>query len=119
MTKFDFDYDENNDSLFIYKKGSVSKNSIELGNFVYDYDASGQIVGIEVLSAIETFSYISGQKIFAKLLENIKTVNVEIKQVKNLIMIKIIILYTVGAASKEIISSAQVPSIGIKSQAIC
>ncbi|MDD4354148.1 MAG: DUF2283 domain-containing protein [Candidatus Nanoarchaeia archaeon] len=119
MIKFNFDYDKENDGLFIFKQNVSSRSSVELGNFVYDYDDKGQIVGIEVLSAKETISDTVTQNITSKILENIKDVHVSFKKVKNLIMVKIFISVNPEVLKEEIVSSIQVPNIGTRSPASC
>ncbi|MDD2678975.1 MAG: DUF2283 domain-containing protein [Candidatus Nanoarchaeia archaeon] len=119
LEEFDFDYDKENDSLFIFKPNVSSKSSIELGNFVYDYDGKGQIVGIEILSAKETISDTLNHDVSSKFLENIKDIKVSFKPVKNLMMIKIFISFNPKILKDEIISSVQVPNLRNQSPASC
>lgn len=58
MKKFDFDYDPEGDSLFVYSKGKKSDGAIEMGNFVLDFDSSGNLVGMEFLDVSDFFKII-------------------------------------------------------------
>ena len=46
-----FNYDIENDSLYIHLKDSPGVDSNEINNdFILDYDSHGDVVGIEILS---------------------------------------------------------------------
>ena len=64
MKKFDIDYDAENDDLFVYLPGVKSSGSVEMGNFVFDLDSKGNLVGMEVFDASEFF-----KTIFSKMIE--------------------------------------------------
>jgi len=52
MEEVKFDYDEENDSLFIYKPNQTVKGSVEIGDFVVDLAPSlNKIVGLEIMNA--------------------------------------------------------------------
>lgn len=46
-------YNEEDDLFFIHKEGKV-KGNLTLGNFVIDMTSQGNVIGIEVLDALET-----------------------------------------------------------------
>jgi len=50
MEKFNFDYDLENDDLFVYLEGKKSSGAIELGNFIIDFDIKGNLVAIQILN---------------------------------------------------------------------
>ncbi|MBU2637908.1 MAG: DUF2283 domain-containing protein, partial [Nanoarchaeota archaeon] len=50
MQKFNFDYDSGNDDLFLYNPQSKSKASIEMGDFILDYNNRKELVGIEIVN---------------------------------------------------------------------
>jgi uncharacterized protein YuzE len=110
MPKFEFDYDLGNDSLFIFKKGSKSKGSIELGNFIYDFDSENNLTGIEILSAKEILAELVNYDVTEKMLENIKEVDVKIRIVSNLLMIKIRMAFNPQIFEKDLIAPVQVPN---------
>lgn len=58
MKEFKFDYDEENDSLFIYLDGVESNGAVELGSLIIDFDAHGNLVALEILDASVFFSRI-------------------------------------------------------------
>lgn len=72
MEKFNFNYDSENDDLFVYLKGKKSSGAIELGNFVLDFDEKESLVAIQILNVSE---------VFAKLLTKIIKIN-ELKQIE-------------------------------------
>ncbi|MGY4884336.1 MAG: DUF2283 domain-containing protein [Nanobdellota archaeon] len=53
MKEFKFDYDKENDSLFVYSDGPKSNGAIEIGNFVFDFDKKGDLKAMEILDASE------------------------------------------------------------------
>ncbi len=72
MEKFNFNYDTENDDLFIYLEGKKSKGAIELGNFVLDFDAEGNLVAIQILSASLTLSKILSKVIKMNMIREIR-----------------------------------------------
>lgn len=111
MEKFDFSYDSANDDLFVYNKDRKSKGAIELGNFILDFDNSGNLVAMEITDASKVIS-----KLVSKIvqLSRIKQMNVEIVNFRNM-----------DAIQFEIITDAQnfkanvlVPNIREKSPAL-
>jgi|WetSurMetagenome_2_1015567.scaffolds.fasta_scaffold212213_1 uncharacterized protein YuzE len=56
MKEFKFDYDEENDDLFVYLEGAESTGAVELGNIVVDFDAQGNLAALEILDASVFFS---------------------------------------------------------------
>jgi len=64
MKKFSIDYDDENDSLFVYSPNVKSSGSVEMGNFVFDLDSSGNLVGMEISDASEFFKVV-----FSKMIE--------------------------------------------------
>ena len=70
MQNFKFDYDEGNDSLFVYLEGSKSGGAIEVGDFVFDFDKKGNLTSIEIFNASELFKEVLSKMIeLAKLKE--------------------------------------------------
>lgn len=60
----EFDYDQENDSFYIYlDDDSEVKESVDGDDIVLDYDENKNLVGIEILNAKKIFS----QKVFEKL----------------------------------------------------
>ena|SRR3989344_603846 len=49
---FLIDYDDVNDSLYVYKKDRV-KGSLDVGNYIIDVNMQKQVCGIEILNARE------------------------------------------------------------------
>jgi uncharacterized protein YuzE len=80
MQEFKFDYDKENDSLFVYLDGSKSNGAIEVGDFVFDFDKSGNLVAIEIFNASEIF-----KEVLSKMIElsKIKEFKVEIFNFRN------------------------------------
>jgi uncharacterized protein YuzE len=44
-----FDYDSENDSLFVYRKAKI-RGSIDIGYFVIDISSEGRVIGVEILN---------------------------------------------------------------------
>jgi len=86
MKDFKFDYDEENDDLFIYLPDKKSAGAIELGNFVFDFDENERLMALEILDASKTLS-----KIMSKILEltKIQELKAEVTDFRNMASIKI------------------------------
>jgi len=80
MQDFKFDYDKENDSLFVYLEGNKSNGAVEVGDFVFDFDKSGNLVAMEIFNASEIF-----KSILKKMIElsKIKEFRVEIFNFRN------------------------------------
>ncbi len=94
MQKFKFDYDKENDDLFLYSGKSKSTASIEIGDIVLDFDKNRGLVGIEIMRASELIKslVIDNVRINKNLLSNIITCKVDTKFHDNLLTIKMILL---------------------------
>lgn len=116
MQKFEFSYDKDNDDLFLYSPKSKSKGSVELGDFILDFNSKKQLVGIQLMHATELIKDLIGENIstLKNLLKNLKSCKVEIKPKNNLLIIKIYLLSGV----KEIAPVISVPSIRESSPAL-
>ena len=81
MKEFKFDYDEENDDLFIYLEGAFSDGAVELGDLVLDFDSKGNLVAMEIINASTFFSkLVSG--VFE--ISQIKSLEVEIVNFRNM-----------------------------------
>ena len=89
MENFNFDYDSENDDLFIYLEGKKSSGAVELGNIILDFDKDYNLVSMQILNVTDFFS-----KILSKMvkLSNIKEIKMEIVNFRNMDAIKFIIL---------------------------
>jgi len=86
MEKFNFSYDQENDDLFIYLEGIKSAGSVELGNFVFDFDKSENLVAIQIFDASRVLS-----KLLKKIAElsKIKEFRADITNFKNMSIIRL------------------------------
>lgn len=74
MESFNFDYDKENDDLFVYLQGRQSSGAIELGNFILDFDEKGNLVAMQILRASEVLT-----KILSKIIEASKITGIQIE----------------------------------------
>ena len=51
-----YDYDLQNDSIFIYSDGHKYKESIDADGIILDFSEDNNIIGIEILGASEKFN---------------------------------------------------------------
>jgi uncharacterized protein YuzE len=88
MKNFKFNYDSENDDLFIYLEDKKSAGSIELGNIILDFDENYNLVAMQVTNVSEFFS-----KILSKIinLSKIQEIKMEIINFRNMNAIKFII----------------------------
>jgi uncharacterized protein YuzE len=111
MQNFKYSYCAENDDLFLYLENSKSKGSIEVGNFVLDFDKKDNLVGIQIFEASKIFS-----KILSNIVEltKIKEINIETENFRNMRAIKINIETSLGK-SKGIIG---LPDLNFESPAL-
>jgi uncharacterized protein YuzE len=85
MEKFSFDYDLENDDLFVYLEGKKSSGAVELGNFILDFDKDGNLVAMQILNVSEIFN-----RFLSKVIEisKLKQVQVEMINFRNMEAIK-------------------------------
>ena len=115
--KFNFDYDYENDSFFVYSPDSKSKASIELDDLIIDYTAKKEVSAIELLNASKFFKNLlpDQQELSKETLRNVADCNVEIIPKNNFFLIK----FTFTLKSKEKITAPiLVPSIEESSPSI-
>ena len=88
MEKFNFDYDSENDDLFIYLESKKSAGAVELGNFILDFDEKYDLVSMQILNVSDVLS-----KILSKMikLSKIKEIKMEIINFRNMDAIRFII----------------------------
>jgi uncharacterized protein YuzE len=86
MKDFKFDYDKENDDLFIYLEGKKSNGAIEVGDFVFDFDKNEELVAIEVVEASDVLSKLISKVIS---LTEIKSIQAEIIKFRNMDAINI------------------------------
>jgi len=85
MEKFNFDYDSENDDLFVYLEGKKSAGGVELGNFILDFDKKGDLVAIQILNISEVLN-----KFFSKIkdISAVKEIKTDIVNFRNMDGIK-------------------------------
>ncbi len=98
IKKFAFDYDPENDNLFIYNPKSKSKASIELDDIVLDFNSKKQLSAIEITNATKILTSLIKEKtpIDKDMLKEIKDCKIEIIKQNNHIIIRILIILQSG-----------------------
>ena len=116
MQKFNFDYDSGDDNLFLYNPKSKSKGSVELGDFILDYNNKKQLVGIQIIKASKLLKDIVNEKEISikKILSELISCKVEIKPKNNLLVVKIFLM----SKFKELSPVIPIPSIRESSPAL-
>lgn len=113
IRNFDFDYDPENDSLFIYDPRLKSKASVELNDIIIDYNTKGDVSGLEVLNATKFFIELSGKKIES--LNNIKECKLDITPKNNILMIKFFIIFN---SKEQLTMPLIIPTMSERSKAL-
>jgi len=85
MKKFNFDYDSENDDLFVYLEGSKSDGAVEAGNFVFDFDKENDLVAIQITEASKVLKALLSKFIQ---LSNLKDFKAEVTNFRNMASIK-------------------------------
>ncbi|MFA5797257.1 MAG: DUF2283 domain-containing protein [Candidatus Woesearchaeota archaeon] len=91
--KFKFDYDKENDSLFLYDPKSKSKASVEVNDMIIDYNGKKEVTGIELLDATKLLKELSFEKSGSISLGDIKECQIEIINKHNFFIIKILLIF--------------------------
>ena len=102
-TQILFDYDPDNDSLFIYRKAKI-KGSIDIGDLIVDMSLDGKVAGIEMLNAIDALKNM-GIKAPKDVLKSIKSAGIRAVYKQDSIMI----YYSIISKAREVSSSVAVP----------
>jgi uncharacterized protein YuzE len=117
IKKFKFDYDYENDSLFVYDPKTKSKASVELDDLIIDYNTNKEVSAIELLNASDFFKNITaGNVLLSK--DNLKDIidcSIDIIPKNNFFLIKFI--FTLKSKEK-ITAPILVPTICEPSPAI-
>ena len=116
IRRFNFDYDFENDDLFLFDPKSKSKASIEIGDFIIDYNSNNEISAIEMLNASVFFKGIKGEVNLNKnTLKDINDCKIAIVRKNNFLMIQLIMTLT---SKEQIITPFYIPSITQRSPAL-
>jgi uncharacterized protein YuzE len=93
VPRFAFDYDAENDDLFVYRKGSKSKGSVELDSLILDFDAKGRLTALQIIGASAWLSQQPGASRVTKAqLGRIKDCRVEIKVKGNMLFVFLLLI---------------------------
>ena len=117
LRKFNFDYDFDNDSLFLFDPKSKSKASIELDDFIIDFNSRKEVSAIELLNASSFFKGVDleGKTIDKQLLKEIQDCKIELTPKSNFIMIKFLLLFK---SKKLLTTPVFIPTINESSPAV-
>ncbi len=114
--KFKYDYDEKNDSLFLYNPKTKSKASIELDDLIVDFNSRKEISALELLNASQYIKDLGVDvEVTRDLLKEIEDVEVEVLTKNNFFVIKFTILFK---SQERISTPILVPTISEPSPAI-
>jgi len=94
LRKFKFDYDYENDGLLLYDPNSKTKASIEMDDFITDYNSKKEVSGIELLNASIFFKDLGNEiKINKEMLKEIQECKVDILSKNNFLVIKSLLMF--------------------------
>ncbi|MDD5086675.1 MAG: DUF2283 domain-containing protein [Candidatus Nanoarchaeia archaeon] len=115
--RFNFDYDFENDSLFLFDPKSKSKASIELDDFIIDFNSHKEVSAIELLNASSFFKGIDlqGKTIDKELLKDIQDCKIELTPKSNFTIIKFLLLFK---SKKLLTTPVFIPTIKESSPAV-
>lgn len=92
MQNFNVSYDKESDDLFLFNPKEKSKGSIEVGDIVIDMNGKKEVVGIQIMNAIEFLRELAEEELGLQYIENeingLKKCKVDIKVKNNLLLIK-------------------------------
>ena len=99
MTNVFFDYDSENDSIFIYRK-EKTRGSIDIGDFILDISYDGKVVGIEILNASKSLKSFNLTK---EDLENIKMAGFRVEYKKDAVYVQILLVLPENVEKKAMV----------------
>ncbi|MBI4159266.1 DUF2283 domain-containing protein [Candidatus Woesearchaeota archaeon] len=95
MQNFNVSYDKESDDLFLFSPKDKSKGSVEVGDIVIDMNNKKEVVGIQIMNAVELLRDLTEEKLDPQYVENeingLKNCKVDIKLKNNLVLIKMYI----------------------------
>jgi uncharacterized protein YuzE len=115
MRNFEYDYDKDNDDLFMYKKDAKSTGAVELGNVVLDFDYTGDLVAIQIMHASKFLTEATTKTISRTALQGIKECKADMVRVRN----QAIIRFVLFIKEEPITHSIAIPAITRPSPALC
>jgi len=98
-----FDYDSENDSLFVYRKAKI-KGSVDVGYFVIDISTDGKVIGLEILNISEVLKNLNIANP-TEFLDNIKKAGFRAVYQRD----SLIVYFMILSKAKEVTSSIAVP----------
>lgn len=84
----EFNYDELNDLLYVYKNNSNVYSNVMIGDFHLEFNKESELVGIEILNASEILSEF---EIPLAILQNIQKVDLKVVTMGNSLLVVLII----------------------------
>jgi uncharacterized protein YuzE len=116
IRNFKFDYDSDNDSLFLYDPRSKSKASIEMDDIIIDFNAKKEVSGIELLKATDFFKDLSDEFVLSKeMLSDIQECKIDLIAKNNFFVIKFLLLFR---SQKQLMTPILVPMMSEPSPAL-
>lgn len=117
MQKFNFSYDSDNDDLFLFSPSAKSKGSIEMGDFIFDFNSRKELVGVELMNASGIISDTSSEKDRKEvrdMLSTLERTEVDINPKGNMIIIKVCLI----SRAKRLMQTISVPQVREPSPAL-
>ena len=88
MEDFKFDYDSENDDLFIYSNDRKSSGSVELGDFILDLDENLELVSLQIMNVSDVL-----RKLLTKIdVNHLREVKLDLVDFRNMGMIKLSVM---------------------------
>ena len=88
IRNLEFNYDELNDLLYIYKKDSNVYSNVMIGDFHLEFNKNSELVGVEILNASDI---LKEYEIPVRFLKNIKKVELKVVSSGNSLLVFMVI----------------------------
>ena len=117
IRKFNFDYDYEHDNLFLYDPKSKSKASIEIDDFIIDFNGKKEVTAIELLSASTFFKDLDIDDISVDkdVLKDIEDCKIDVVPRGNFLVIKFMLTFK---SKKNLTTPIFVPTLKEPSPAL-
>ena len=100
IRNLEFNYDELNDLLYVYKKNSTVYSNVMIGDFHLEFNKNSELVGIEVLNALDI---LGEYEIHGNILKNINKVDLKVVTSGNSLLV-FMIIYSMNQAKSAAIT---------------
>ncbi|MFH0978324.1 MAG: DUF2283 domain-containing protein [Candidatus Woesearchaeota archaeon] len=116
LRKFKFDYDKENDSLFLYDPKVKSNASVEIDDLIIDFSSKKEISGIEILNTSKFMKELDCEiNLDKEMLQSLTECKVDFVSKQNWLLMKLMFVFK---SQQRFCTTLPIPTIREQSPAI-